>query len=50
MQIKGRADSPGVAHEGHDPMAWEKHGDRKYFYRSVREDGRVPVILSASCH
>jgi len=25
-------------------MAWEKHGDREYFYRSVRQDGRVKKI------
>jgi hypothetical protein len=25
-------------------MAWEKHGDRTYFYRSVRCDGQVKKV------
>src|SRR3954452_25338727 len=26
---------------GTDQMAWEKHGDKVYYYRSVRKDGKV---------
>jgi hypothetical protein len=25
-------------------MAWEKHGERTYFYRSVRRDGKVVKV------
>ena len=25
-------------------MAWEKHGERSYFYRSVRHDGKVVKV------
>ena len=25
-------------------MAWEKHGERSYFYRSVRRDGKVVKV------
>src|SRR5690349_15188529 len=29
---------------GGRPVAWEKHGARRYFYRSVRRGGRVTKV------